>query len=100
LALAEESGERLHLPELLILRAGLNAAAGDVTQVLADLERAHAVARDQGSHLLALRAANAVARLPADVRPDRWHATVAEALAQVGIGAAFREVAEARSLLA
>ncbi len=70
----DRSGERVHLPDLLRLRAELTAAGHpDRTDaVVADLLAAIEVGKSQGSVLLALRAANQLAELEVDIRPTYW----------------------------
>jgi hypothetical protein len=71
---AHKSGELLHEPNLLRLRAEITAAghpdrAEDVT---ADLLAAIELGVDTGSLMLALRAANTLAGLPEANRPGNW----------------------------
>jgi class 3 adenylate cyclase len=74
LVAVQRSGEWVHQPDLLRLRAQIALAARPdrVDDVVADLRAAVAVGLAQNSLVLALRAAVTLARLPADARPADW----------------------------
>ena len=95
------SGERIHLPELLRLRAELTAAAHpDRTDAaVADLQSAIEVALSQGSVLLALRAANQLARLDPGIRPTDWCDVLRSVLDAFPPDSASPELVDARSIL-
>ena len=67
------SGELVHQPDLLRLRAEIMAAAHPerMAEAVKDLDAAVEIGLAQGSLVLALRAANDLARLPHD-RPPDW----------------------------
>ena len=67
------SGELVHQPDLLRLRAEIMAAAypDRMAEAVKDLVAAVDIGLAQGSLVLALRAANDLARLPHD-RPPDW----------------------------
>lgn len=97
--LAEKTGERLHLPELLRIRATLHAADAP-EEAAADLDEAVVLATQQATWLIALRAAVAAAELPERARRIEWRATLEEALGRMPAGAQLAEVARATVLLA
>jgi class 3 adenylate cyclase len=72
--LMQQSGEWIHHPDLLRLRAELTALAHPdrMDDVVADLRAAVEVGLVQGSLVLALLAANDLARLPVEARPPEW----------------------------
>jgi class 3 adenylate cyclase len=78
LAAVEKSGERVHLPDLLRVRAEIIAAASPtrLEPAVDDLVAAVEIGTAQGSLLLALRAANALAHVPVEARPDSWRDVV------------------------
>ena len=69
MALVERSSEWLSLPWVLLVQAELTTGTEDVAAA-AYLVKANGLAARQGAHLLAVRAAAALADLPAAVRPD------------------------------
>jgi len=98
---AEESGERIHLPDLLRLRAEITAAAHpERTQsVVDDLLAAIETGKSQGSVLLALRAANDLARLDVGVRPAGWADILRSVLDQFPPDSTSPELAHAYAIL-
>ena len=99
---SHKSGELLHVPNLLRLRAEITVAGHpDRTEdVIADLVAAIELGLDTGSLMLALRAANTLAGLPEAVRPGNWREVVqALSIASLRIQGAL-ELAIALSLLA
>ena len=94
------SGERVHQPDLLRLRAEITTAAyPDRTDEAArDLVAAVEIGLAQGSLLLALRAANDLARLPRD-RPPDWSDRIRTVVEQFPPNSSSPELAEALSLL-
>ena len=79
-----KSGEYLHMPELLRLRAEYTLGRGGPTsEVVADLREAASVAESQGAIVSRLRAAVALARLPDDIRPADWRDVLTEVRSRV-----------------
>jgi hypothetical protein len=77
---AQESGEAVHLPELLRQRAAFRLArGGDAGPAVADLTDAVRIATQQSARTSRLRAAVDVAQLAPAARPDSWRTTLAEA---------------------
>jgi tetratricopeptide (TPR) repeat protein len=74
LLLAQKQGEWIHQPDLLRLRAELTASVHPdrMDDVVEDLRAAVEVGLAQGSLVLALAAANDLARLPLESRPADW----------------------------
>lgn len=97
----EKSGERVHEPYLLILRAELVAQAfpDRTDEVIADLRAAVDLGKKQGSLLLALRAANQIAHLPGRSRPADWPELLRTTADLMTPSSTSRELAEARALL-
>jgi len=99
LLLAHKTGERLHVPELLRIRAELDL--GDTPdEAGADLAGAFEVAMSHGTWLFAVRAAIATATLPETVRPYGWRSKLEDALSHLPARARLDEVAAATALLA
>ncbi len=98
---AEQSTERVHVPDLLHLRATLELGRPkpDHRRAASDLRESHRVAMEQGAMLIALRSANALSALPDDVRPTDWSDLVGAALADIPGEPSYPEVAEARAKL-
>jgi class 3 adenylate cyclase/tetratricopeptide (TPR) repeat protein len=98
---ARSSGELIHLPDLLRLRAEVTAIVhpGRVAEVTDDLVAAVDTGLDQGSLVLALRAANDLARLPPEHRPPEWADTVRAVTSQFPPNSSSPELAEALDLL-
>jgi class 3 adenylate cyclase len=101
MAQTETSRELLHQPDLLRLRAEITAAArpdwnGDA---VADLEAAVDIGLAQGSLVLALRAANDLARLPDGDRPADWDARVRSVIDRFPPNSSSPELVEALKLL-
>jgi hypothetical protein len=71
---ARTSGELVHQPDLLRLRAEITGAAypESMDEVVTDLLEAIDVGLEQGSIVLAQRAANDLARLADECRPTNW----------------------------
>ncbi|MGY1731153.1 ATP-binding protein [Geodermatophilus sp. SYSU D01045] len=100
-AAARDSGEDLHLPELLRQRARSTLTrGGDPAAAAADLTEALWTATAQSARLSRLRAALDLARLPAEVRPGDWRALLAEARADVPASTTTAETVAADELLA
>jgi hypothetical protein len=77
---AQQSGEDVHLPELLRQRAELRLArGGDAGTAVADLTEAVRIATTQGARTSRLRAAVDLAQLSPASRPESWRTTLAEA---------------------
>jgi hypothetical protein len=95
------SGELVHLPDLLRLRAEITAAAFPerMDRVVADLVDASDVGLDQGSLVLALRAANDLARLDDTHRPPDWADKVRTVMEQFPPNSSSPELAEALNVL-
>jgi hypothetical protein len=95
------SGERVHQPDLLRLRAEITAAAHPdrMDEVVTDLVAAVEIGLAQGSLVLALRAANDMARLPHDVRPPDWGDRIGAVLERFPPNSSSPELAEALDLL-
>ena len=79
----QKSGEFVHQPDLLRLRAEITATAHPerMEDVVADLVAAVRIGTAQGSLILALRAANQLARLPDPARPHNWSERLRSVLA-------------------
>ncbi len=99
--LTRTSGELVHQPDLLRLRAEINAAAHPdrADEVVTDLVGAVQIGLAQGSLLLALRAANDLARLPRGVRPDDWRGRIRSVVEVFPTDSSSPELAEALELL-
>ena len=96
-----KTGEYLHLPELLRQRAVYAIASGrPVSPAVDDLLEAVEVARQQGAHVSRLRAALALARVPATARPDRWRVLLQEARDGIPAALATTDVTDADAVLA
>ncbi|HSZ35620.1 MAG TPA: hypothetical protein VK773_00905, partial [Acidimicrobiales bacterium] len=95
------SGELVHLPDLLRLRAEITADAHPehIDEVVVDLEAAVTCAMDQGSLVLALRAANDLARLPDEGRPADWAARIQAVMDRFPPNSSSPELPEALHLL-
>ena len=95
------SGELVHLPDLLRLRAEITTSAFPerMDKVVADLVAAIDVGLDQGSLVLALRAANDLAGLDDTHRPPDWAVKVRAAMEQFPPNSSSPELAEALNLL-
>jgi class 3 adenylate cyclase len=102
LAAADTSGELVHVPDLLRLRAEiLTTAFPDRHEEAAkDLVTALEVGASQGSLVLAVRAAHDLARLPAPVQPPGWRETARAVLDRLPADCSVPGVADARMLLA
>ena len=95
------SGELVHQPDLLRLRAEVTAAARPecMEQVAADLVAAVAIGLAQGSLVFALRAANDLARLPHGDRPTDWRDRVRSVLDRFPPNSSSPELVAALDLL-
>jgi hypothetical protein len=101
LDVVRKSGEYLHLPELLRLRAGYTLAeGGDSDEAVADLIDALRVAGDTGARVARLRAAIDLARLPQSSRPDDWRRVLDQARSAMPGSYVGDETAVATDLLA
>ncbi|MGZ6976562.1 MAG: AAA family ATPase [Acidimicrobiia bacterium] len=101
LGAAETSGELVHVPDLLRLRAEILTTAfpDRLDEAATLLVTALEVGAGQGSLILALRAANDLGRLPPSVQPPGWEETARAVLDQLPADSAIPEVADARNLL-
>ncbi len=95
------SGELVHQPDLLRLRAEITTAAfpDRMDEVVKDLVTAIEIGLAQGSLVLALRAANDLARLPHDDRPADWTDRIRAVLERFPPNSSSPEFAEALDLL-
>jgi class 3 adenylate cyclase len=95
------SGELVHQPDLLRLRAEITGQARPekMDEVVTDLVSAVDIGVDQGSVVLALRAANDLARLPDAHRPADWADRVRSVLDRFPPGSSSPELFDARTLL-
>jgi hypothetical protein len=96
-----KSGELVHQPDLLRLRAEITAAGrpDEVDEVVSDLRAAVDSGLAQDSFVFALRAANDLARLPAGDRPDDWRQVLETALHRFPDDSASPERRDALGLL-
>ena len=101
LLLTQKSGEFVHQPHLLRLRAELTASVdpGRMDDVVADLRAAVAVGLAQDSLVLALHAANDLARLPIVARPADWRRVLKSVRDLLPPDSESPGLAEARALL-
>jgi tetratricopeptide (TPR) repeat protein len=99
--LTRTSGELVHQPDLLRLRAEITASAHPerMDEVVTDLVDAVEIGLAQGSLVLALRAADDLAQLPLDVRPADWRDRIRSVLDQFPPNSSSPELAEALDLL-
>ena len=95
------SGELVHQPDLLRLRAEINASARPdrMDEVVTDLVTAMEIGLAQGSLVFALRAANDLARLPHDDRPLDWSDRIRAVIERFPPDSSSPELAEALDLL-
>jgi len=95
------SGELVHQPDLLRLRAEITAHAHPerMYEVVADLLSAVDIGLDQGSVVLALRAANDLARLPEMQRPPDWPDRIQSVMDRFPPRSSSPEVTDARTLV-
>jgi class 3 adenylate cyclase/tetratricopeptide (TPR) repeat protein len=99
LLVVQKTGERLHLPDLLVRRAAYTLARGGLaSDAAADLRDAIEVASEQGARVTRLRAALALARLP-ESRTDDWKDVLASARAAVSPTLTTEDTAAADALL-
>jgi class 3 adenylate cyclase/tetratricopeptide (TPR) repeat protein len=100
LEMAHQTGEDIHLPELLRQRALLTLAReGDTDRAVADLTEAVRIATKQGARVSRLRAALELARLPEACRPGGWRTLLAEAREDMPSRTVIAETAAADVLL-
>lgn len=94
------SGERVHQPDLLRLRAEITTVAypDRADEAVKDLVAAVEIGLAQGSLVLALRAANDLARLPRG-RPPDWSDRISAVVEQFPPNSSSPELAEALGLL-
>ena len=99
--LTRTSGELVHQPDLLRLRAEINASANPdrMDEVVTDLVAAVEIGLAQGSVVFALRAAIDLARLPHDDRPPDWSHRIRAVLERFPPDSSSPELAEALDLL-
>ena len=96
-----KTGENVHLPELLRLRAVYSLArGGDEVEAVADLTEAMRVASEQGARVARLRAGIELARLPEAVRPHDWRILLTQARGEITSSLPTGETADADDLLA
>lgn len=95
------SGELVHLPDLLRLRAEFTAQSHPdrMDEVVTDLVAAVSCGLEQGSLVLALRAANDLARLPDEVRPSDWADRIHSVMDRFPPNSSSPELADALHLL-
>ena len=101
LAQSTSSMELVHQPDLLRLRAEIRSVADPSRrdEAVADLVAAVDIGLAQGSLVLALRAANDLARLPDDDRPDDWDDRVRSVIDRFPPNSSSPEFVEALKLL-
>ena len=100
-AAAQQSGEDLHLPELLRQRAWTTLArTGDADQAVADLTEAVRIATRRAPGCPGCARAMDIARLPPGRRPEDWRTLLAEARADLPPSARIPELAAVDGLLA
>jgi class 3 adenylate cyclase len=101
LARVQKSGETVHQPDLLCLRADLTLEARPERSedAVLDLKAAIGMGLDQGSFVFALRAANRLGRLPDAIRPVDWRDSVRRALEGFPPDSASPELIDALSIL-
>jgi hypothetical protein len=99
MALVERSSEWLSLPWVLLVQAELATGTEDVAAA-AYLVKANGLAARQGAHLLAVRAAAALADLPAAVRPANWRELLQSARDRIPPGSSYADIRRADELLA
>jgi hypothetical protein len=94
------SGELVHQPDLLRIRAEITAAAHPErnAEVVQDLVAAVEIGLAQGSLVLALRAANDLGRLPRE-RPTDWNDRIRSVIERFPPNSSSPELAEALELL-
>jgi class 3 adenylate cyclase len=98
---AHKSGELVHLPNLLRVRAEITVAAHPqrIDDVIADLLAAVELGLESDSLVLALRAANTLAGLPEAVRPGHWEEVVQSVVRRFPPDSSSPELANALNLL-
>jgi tetratricopeptide (TPR) repeat protein len=101
LLLAQKLAEWIHQPDLLRLRAELTASVDPsrTEDVVADLRAAVEVGMAQGSLVLALRAANDLARLPLEARPEDWRSMLSSVYDLLPSDSECPGILDARALL-
>ncbi len=101
LEVIHKTGEYLHLPEALRLRGEYAFARfGDAEEAAADITGALRVAIEQGAQVSRLRAALALARLPATTRPPDWSTLLREARRELPATLSTADTAAADAFLA
>ncbi len=99
--IVHNTGESLHLPELLRLRALYESQLiPEGGRRVVDLLEALRVAQSQNSNLVALRVAMDLARLPERERPENWQQHLKDARKRFPPTARYPELTEAESLSA
>jgi class 3 adenylate cyclase len=98
---AHKSGELVHEPNLLRLRAEITAVAHPerIEDVTADVLAAVQLGVETGSVMLALRAANTLAGMPEAVRPGNWREVVQSVVHRFPSDSRSPELSKALGLL-
>jgi class 3 adenylate cyclase len=96
----QRTGELVHLPELLRQQASCALAGGRPDDAATELTEAVGVAIRQGARVARLRAAVALAGLPAGSRPEEWRTVLAAARADLPPSLATEDTAAADALVA
>jgi hypothetical protein len=101
LLLVQKQGEWIQQPDLLRLRAELTASVHPdrMNDVVEDLRAAVEVGLVQGSLVLALAAANDLARLPLEARPADWRSVLSSVYDLLPSDSECPGMSEARTLL-
>jgi hypothetical protein len=98
--MVHKSGEYVHLPVLLQLRATLALERwGDSAQAVGDLTESIRIATEQGARVARLRAALALARVPEPDRPSDWRAVLSAARDDLAEADSLPEATDADELL-
>jgi class 3 adenylate cyclase/tetratricopeptide (TPR) repeat protein len=100
IAQGEATEERSQEAEIYRQRSGVRVRTGDLAGGVADLEKAYAIALEQGAHLYRLRAAIDLMGLPEGMRPEDGATRLEDALGEIAQPDAYPEAAAARKLLA
>jgi len=101
LQMAHQTGEMLHVPEILRRRAAFALAdGGDPQDAVADILGALELAAEQGAVVSRLRAAVGLSQVPAEHRPPDWREVLTDARAAVPPAYSSTETLAADQLLA
>lgn len=96
----DKTGEMLHLPEILRRRVWhRRQLIGPRPEDVMELTEAYELAASKDIHVITLRAAIDLARLPDDERPADWRIRLEEAVGRVPAGSPALEAAEAHAIL-